>query len=242
MVLRLPALGDGARAAMLRAAVRALLAHWPSSQVRLHAVAGAAAAVAPLVTALLDEAPLTTALHGQLVELPDADADVDADADADAASDAASLPPGAIAIVGMGIAVPHASSPDELWALLCSDAPVFDEPGDRLPLATLWSADPAAPDRTYSRVAGFLRDLRPHPKLVEEEASGRFTSPELTARWLRHCVLQATERVRLAPGDRQLFAIGLTPDGSHHLEHSLVRAAAEDALGAEASAALTGIL
>lgn len=229
VVLRLPALGDDAQAAMLRAAVRALLAHWPSSQVRLHAVAGADAAAAPLVTALLDEAPLTAALPGQLVELPDAASDAASDVAPDAASDAASLPPGAIAIVGMGIAVPRASSPDELWALLCSDAPVFDEPGDRLSLATLWSADPAAPDRTYSRVAGFLRDLRPHPKLVEEEASGRFTSPELTARWLRHCVLQATERVHLAPGDRQLFAIGLTPDGSHHLEHSLVASAARTA-------------
>lgn len=229
VVLHLPALGDGSQAAMLRAAVRALLAHWPSSQVRLHAVAGADTAVAPLVTALFDEAPLTTALHGQLVELPDAASDSASASASDSASASSLLPPGAIAIVGMGVAVPRASSPDELWALLCSDAPVFDEPGDRLPLATLWSADPAAPDRTYSRVAGFLRDLRPHPKLVEEEASGRFTSPELTARWLRHCVLQATERVRLAPGDRQLFAIGLTPDGSHHLEHSLVASAVRTA-------------
>lgn len=233
-----PELAADAQGALLRAALAALLARGATEHVRLNAIAGAPRRAAPLAAAALaSDTPLVAVMQGQLVELPRQPPEA---AVVSAASVSASSvpPPDAIAVVGMGLALPRASAPEELWQLLCGDQPVFDEPGDRLSLATMWSADPAAPDRTYSRVAGFLRDFRPHPKLLEEEASGRFTSPELTARWLRHCVLQATERVRLTASDRQLFAIGLTPDGSHHLEHSLVasavRAAGAGPLGAHA--------
>ncbi|WEV29336.1 SDR family NAD(P)-dependent oxidoreductase [Streptomyces sp. 71268] len=137
-----------------------------------------------------------------------------------------------VVVVGMGLAVPGASSPEAFWDLLRTGEPMFGEPGDRLDLDTLWSADPAAEDKTYARVAGFMRDFVPHPRLREEIASGRFASDEFTARWLRHSLLQATDGVTIRPRDRHLFAVGLTPDGSHHLEQSLVTTGVRGLLGA----------
>ncbi|WP_426404872.1 SDR family oxidoreductase [Streptomyces sp. R-07] len=130
----------------------------------------------------------------------------------------------AVVVVGMGLALPGVSSPERFWELLKSGEPVFGEPGDRLDLDTIWSADAGAEDKTYSRVSGFMTGFEPHPRLRDELESGAFDSEEYTALWLRHSLLGATEKVTIRPGDRQLFAVGLTPDGSHHLEHSLVSA------------------
>ncbi|MEV6938271.1 SDR family oxidoreductase [Streptomyces sp. NPDC051132] len=75
-----------------------------------------------------------------------------------------------------------------------------------------------------ARVAGFMYGFDPHPRLREEIASGVFDSEEFSAQWLRHALLQATDGVTVRPEDRRLFAVGLTPDGSQHLEHALVTA------------------
>ncbi|MFD4318710.1 SDR family oxidoreductase [Streptomyces sp. NPDC058548] len=130
----------------------------------------------------------------------------------------------AVVVVGMGLALPGAGSPEQFWELLKSGEPVFGEPGDRLDLDSVWSADTTAEDKTYARVSGFMTGFEPHPRLRDELESGAFDSEEYTALWLRHSLLSATEKVTVRPGDRQLFAVGLTPDGSHHLEHSLVSA------------------
>ena len=231
---------DAAAGAMLRGALTALIQHlaarYAAHGVRLNAIVGQEAQSLALVAALLEEP--AAALSGQVMQLsPTTTATTATTATTtgpriEAMPNAAAAPRhDAIAVVGMGVALPRASSPDELWQLLCGDAPVFGEPDERLPLRSMWSADPTAEDRTYSRVAGFLTDFRPHPRLRAELDAGTFTNPELTARWLRHCILQATEHVAIA-GRRQLVAIGLTPDGSHHLEHSLVKAAAHQALAA----------
>ncbi|MFJ6749512.1 SDR family oxidoreductase [Streptomyces sp. NPDC091266] len=139
----------------------------------------------------------------------------------------------AVVVVGMGLALPGASSPEQFWDLLKSGEPVFGEPGDRLDLETIWSADAAAEDKTYSRVSGFMTGFVPHPRLRQEMEAGTFDSGEFTALWLRHSLLSATEKVTIRPGDRQLFAVGLTPDGSHHLEHSLVSAGVRGILAEE---------
>ncbi|GAA0477233.1 SDR family oxidoreductase [Streptomyces olivaceiscleroticus] len=147
----------------------------------------------------------------------------------------------AVVVVGMGLALPGASSPEQFWELLTSGEPVFGEPGDRLDLDTIWSADATAEDKTYSRVSGFMTGFEPHPRLREELESGAFDSAEYTALWLRHSLLSATEKVTVRPGDRQLFAVGLTPDGSHHLEHSLISSGVREILteaGAEIPDAL----
>ncbi|MFE6060544.1 SDR family oxidoreductase [Streptomyces sp. NPDC056431] len=136
----------------------------------------------------------------------------------------------AVVVVGMGLALPGAGSPERFWELLKSGEPVFGEPGDRLDLDSVWSADTTAEDKTYARVSGFMTGFEPHPRLRDELESGAFDSEEYTALWLRHSLLGATEKVTVRPGDRQLFAVGLTPDGSHHLEHSLVSAGVREIL------------
>ena len=112
----------------------------------------------------------------------------------------------------MGVVLPGVSSPEDLWALLRGDRTVFSEPGGRVDLETFWSPDPTTPDRTYTRISGFMPPAPPAGGPVED----------FTVTWLRHCIAQATEKVLTRETDRHLFAVGLTPDGSHHLEQSLV--------------------
>ncbi|MGW0909721.1 beta-ketoacyl synthase N-terminal-like domain-containing protein [Streptomyces sp. NPDC002853] len=114
----------------------------------------------------------------------------------------------AVAVVGMGIAVPGACDPDEFWKLLCGDLPVFEEPADRYRLDDFWSADPAAEDRSYVRTSGFLHDFRPHPRLAEEIASGAFSAAEQHPVWLRHCLLQAGDTVIARDTDRYAYYVG----------------------------------
>ncbi|WP_394842243.1 SDR family oxidoreductase [Pendulispora brunnea] len=123
-----------------------------------------------------------------------------------------------VVVVGMGLAVPGASSPQAFWELLRQGMPVFGEPGARWDIQDVWSPDPQTPDRTYSRVSGFMKAFQPHPSLHGKEKEPH----ELTAFWLRHCIAQASESVSIRPHDRHVLAVGLTVDGSHHLEQSLV--------------------
>ncbi|MFG1661346.1 SDR family NAD(P)-dependent oxidoreductase [Micromonospora chersina] len=138
-----------------------------------------------------------------------------------------------IVIVGMGLVVPGANSPEEFWRLLNAGKPVFHEDPTRLDIDDVYSADPAAADKTSSRAHGWISGFLPHPKLREEIDTGVFTGEEYTALWLRHSVLTAMENVTVRPEDRQLFAVGLTPDGSHHMEHTLVAAGAKSVLEKE---------
>lgn len=127
-----------------------------------------------------------------------------------------------VVAVGMGLAVPGASSPDQFWRLLGAGVPQFGEPGDRMDIDALWSPDPAAADKTYTRVSGFIRDFQPHPRLREELAAGSWSPGELTGQWLRHSLWQALDRVTV-DGARTYLAIGMTPDGGHAAEQTLLR-------------------
>ncbi|HVK19969.1 MAG TPA: beta-ketoacyl synthase N-terminal-like domain-containing protein [Actinokineospora sp.] len=211
---------DAAAVAAVRAATERLAAD--SMPVRVNAVAAVAAgeAEAEIVHAVAYLAGVNAALlTGQCVTVDGSlaphrpRAAVVAEAEYPEAAD------DSVVVVGMGVALPGASSPDELWGLLRGDKPVFGEPGDRIDLTSVWSADPSAPDRSYSRVSGFMTDFRPHPSLPPA-TDGR--PDEYTATWLRHSIAQATEHVHTRAGDRHLFAVGLTADGSHHLEQSIV--------------------
>ncbi|WP_224058169.1 beta-ketoacyl synthase N-terminal-like domain-containing protein [Streptomyces kanamyceticus] len=113
-----------------------------------------------------------------------------------------------VAVVGMGIAVPGACDTDELWKLLSGDRPVFEEPGDRFPLDSFWSPDPAAEDRAYVRTSGFLHDFRPHPRLAEEIAAGTFSAADQNPVWLRHCLLRARDTVTARDTDRYAYYVG----------------------------------
>ncbi|OXM62796.1 SDR family oxidoreductase [Amycolatopsis vastitatis] len=116
-----------------------------------------------------------------------------------------------VAVVGMGLVLPRAASPDEFWNLLHGDRTVIGEPGTRIDLDHVWSADPDEDDHTYSRVSGFMV---PHGSPDPDE--------DFTERWLRSSIAQAMSTVNTSASDRHLFAVGLTVGGSHHLEQSLV--------------------
>jgi len=127
-----------------------------------------------------------------------------------------------IAVVGMGIAVPGASSPSEFWRLLTTGRPQFSEPSGNYRLDSFWSADPDAEDRGYVRVSGFLTGLHPHPRLAAEIADGLFTHGDSEAVWLRHCLLQASESVTTRDGDRGCCVIGGTGLTSRRLDEVIV--------------------
>lgn len=142
-----------------------------------------------------------------------------------------------VVIVGMGLAVPGASSPEEFDDLLRRGEPrLIEIPPDRWTNATFWTTDGRAEDKTYSAHSGFVTDLRPHPALLREWDGA--TDPvgpgprdlEFTMTWLRHSVLQALEGVTVRDDDRCSFVVGYTADGSQHLEEATVRAAVESRL------------
>jgi acyl transferase domain-containing protein len=137
-----------------------------------------------------------------------------------------------IAIVGMGIAVPGASSPGDFWQLLNAGRPQFSEPGGNYRLESFWSGDPDAEDRTYVRVSGFLTGLRLHPRLVTEIADGVFTRDDGEAVRLRHCLLQAGDSMTARDGDRGCAVIGGTGLTSQRLDEAIVIEAAAHEIAA----------
>jgi 3-oxoacyl-(acyl-carrier-protein) synthase len=127
-----------------------------------------------------------------------------------------------IAIVGMGIAVPGASSPSEFWQLLNAGQPQFSEPNGNYRLDSFWSADPDAEDRSYVRVSGFLTGLRLHSRLAAEITDGRFTRGDSEAIRLRHCLLQASDGVTIRDTDHGCCVIGSTGLTSQRLDEAIV--------------------
>lgn len=64
-----------------------------------------------------------------------------------------------IAIVGAACRYPDAASPSELWENVLAKRQAFRRmPPERLPLDDYYSADPNAPDRTYSQNAALITD------------------------------------------------------------------------------------
>lgn len=127
-----------------------------------------------------------------------------------------------VAVVGMGIAVPRADSPEAFWNLLNEGQPVFSEPGDRYSLDAFWSADQHAEDRAYARTSGFLTGLHPHPRLAAEIAEGRFSPCDRETVWLRHCLLQARDHLVVRDGDRHALLVGGSVVTSQCLDEAIV--------------------
>jgi enediyne polyketide synthase len=88
-----------------------------------------------------------------------------------------------IAIVGIGLRYPDASSPDELWENVLAGRRAFRRlPDERMNQADYWSADPHAPDRFYSKKAAVLRDFE-FDRVAYKIAGSTFRSTDLT-HWL----------------------------------------------------------
>lgn len=119
---------------------------------------------------------------------------------------------GCVAIVGMGLVVPGAESPEEFWNLLRTGTPAFSAPGDRYPEETFWAAAPGERDRTYAGVSGFVRAGRSDD--VAPEAS-------LSASWLRGALRQALPASAVR-GLKTSCHIGACSDGDQHFEQAMV--------------------
>ncbi|HET6355659.1 SDR family oxidoreductase [Streptomyces sp.] len=171
----------------------------------------------------------------------DADAVVEAEAAPAGAPEAESGAPedDPIAVVGMGMAVPGASSPEEFWRLLIDGAELFvDAPADRWDIARFHATDRGAPDKTYQRRSGFITDFRPHEKLRAEGLAE--AGLDQTALWLRHSLHQALDGVRRNAQDRFSFCVGYTPDGSQHLEEAFVLRSSLETLAEDGDDAVDG--
>ncbi|MEW1722052.1 SDR family oxidoreductase [Streptomyces sp. NPDC093109] len=125
-----------------------------------------------------------------------------------------------VAVIGAGIVAPGAGDPDGLWDRLVRGAPAFSEPGERFALDHFWAQDGAARDRTYSRVAGYVRQ--------EPPGGGDYLT-----HWLRTALRQCGAPA-LAPDARTRAAcfVGAWNEGSQHVEESLLAEAAADGIAA----------
>jgi NAD(P)-dependent dehydrogenase (short-subunit alcohol dehydrogenase family)/3-oxoacyl-(acyl-carrier-protein) synthase len=130
---------------------------------------------------------------------------------APAPTDGTSALTGAVAVVGMGVRVPGASSPEEFWRLLTEGGEPFrPPPADRWHATSFVDADSPAHDKSYQDMAGFIPDT---PDGTADHAQV----------WLRECLRQALGGVRHGPDDRVGVYLGYTPDGSLRQEKATVR-------------------
>ncbi|MFF8938552.1 SDR family oxidoreductase [Streptomyces paradoxus] len=134
--------------------------------------------------------------------------------------EAAEFADDAVAVVGMGMAVAGANSPDEFWKLRTTGDELFVKvPRDRWQHDSFHSADLAAEDKAYAEQCVFITDFEAIDGALDGMPGGP-EEQELTTRWLRHSLVQALDGVRRQDTDRCSFVIGYTPDGSQHLEEA----------------------
>jgi NAD(P)-dependent dehydrogenase (short-subunit alcohol dehydrogenase family)/3-oxoacyl-(acyl-carrier-protein) synthase len=120
-----------------------------------------------------------------------------------------------VAIVGTGLAVPGADSPDAFWTLLRRGNPVFSEPpADRFDIDRFWSAAPKAEDRTYSRLAGYVT--------LGTGSDTPGAGGDLSVRWLGHAIRQALTGVHRRADDRVGCYMGACTDGNLYFERAMV--------------------
>ncbi|MFE7615854.1 SDR family oxidoreductase [Streptomyces sp. NPDC057496] len=139
-----------------------------------------------------------------------------------------------VAVVGMGLVVPGAEGPEAFRRRLMEGVPQFGEPGERFPLEDFWSPEDAS-DRTYSRVAGYVRSA-PDAGGSAGESTGRNIGENaeeedfLTA-WTRTALLQCdAPRLASGAGVRTACFAGAWAEGSQHMEESLLVEAAADGI------------
>lgn len=127
-----------------------------------------------------------------------------------------------VAIVGMGIVVPNASSAQEFWQLLEHGEPVFTEAPDRYPLNAFFSAEPDTEDQSYARTSGFLTRFVPCPEVTAEIDADRFSESEQHPVWLRHCLTQAKTGVAARRTDRFACYIGTSIIASQRADEAIL--------------------
>ncbi|WP_432253607.1 SDR family oxidoreductase [Streptomyces sp. HNM1019] len=161
------------------------------------------------------QAAATTATVAETVEAPAPDLPTDV-------PDVPDVPDDAIAVVGMGLAVAGANSPEEFWKLRTTGDELFVKiPRDRWRHENFHAADTAAEDKAYADRCVFITDFQAAPGSVDSMAGAEAEGDhELTTMWLRHSLVQALDGVHHQDSDRCSFVVGYTPDGSQHLEEA----------------------
>ena len=128
--------------------------------------------------------------------------------------------PEAIAVVGLGVALPGANNTAEFWDRLREGVLISSEPS-AFDLKHFWAPTREDTDAFYVREAGYVQNFVPDPASIAEP-DGNIGHPgwPRTNRWLRHCTVQALAGVRQRPTDRWLAATtgihdqtGLGPQG-----------------------------
>ena len=88
-----------------------------------------------------------------------------------------------LAVIGMACRYPDAASPRELWENAIAGRRAFRRlPGERMPLADYWAADPSVPDRFYSSNAAVI-DGYEFDRVGYKIAGSTYRSTDLT-HWL----------------------------------------------------------
>ncbi|GAA3145236.1 SDR family oxidoreductase [Streptomyces rameus] len=178
------------------------------------------APTAPAPTVPVPTAPAPTVPAGPAPVAPLSAALAPPEADADIAED------DEIAVVGMGLVVSGADSPEAFWQLRTTGRELFIEvPEDRWDRSRFSSPDRSAEDKSYQDTCVFITDFEPGHAVLD----GLSQSPdetELTTLWLRHSLVQALDGVHVGDDDRFSFHVGYTADGSQHLEEAGVLHAA----------------
>lgn len=128
--------------------------------------------------------------------------------------------PGAVAVVGLGVALPGANNTAEFWDRLREGVLISSEPS-AFDLEHFWAPTREDTDAFYVREAGYVQNFVPDPASIAEP-DGNVGHPgwPRTNRWLRHCAVQALAGVHRRPTDRWLAATtgihdqtGLGPQG-----------------------------
>ncbi|MFF9343864.1 SDR family oxidoreductase [Streptomyces sp. NPDC014773] len=131
-----------------------------------------------------------------------------------------------VAVVGMGLVAPGVDGPDSFWRRLVEGVPRFGEPGERFALEHFWSAQDA-PDRTYSRVAGYVRPVPPGGE-------------DFLTAWTRAALGQCGAAGLGSAGARAACFVGAWSEGSQHVEESLLAEAAAEGIAAHWPTAADG--
>lgn len=145
--------------------------------------------------------------------------------------------PGSVAVVGMGLAAPGVSDPQDFWRVLHADTNTLTG-ADYINVDNWFSADRSAPDKSYGRFSGFLGTYIPHPRLAAEQSQGLWAGADRTMLLLRHSLLHAMDQTTVRAGDRCGAYIGTQPGGLA-LEDAILLAVARNFGQSQVPAELT---
>ena len=133
----------------------------------------------------------------------------------------------AIAIVGVGAVLPDAQNAKEFWNNISTGRySISETPVDRWDPALYYDPDPKAPDKTYSKIGGWVREFNweplkwrlPIPPKVAE-------SMDRTQKWsimsAREALLDYGYPERPLDGDRTAVILGNAMAGDQHYKTAL---------------------